>query len=58
MKSYKVILLFDNLDNYMDTEDRASVSLDIKSDSYGHAYLLAERFSKLMDADRFNIEEG
>ena len=57
MKGYKVTLLFDNLDNFMGTEDQASMTLDIKSDSYSHAMLLAQRFAKVMDADRFDIYE-
>ena len=57
MKSYKVTLLFTNLDNFMGTDDEASMTVEIKSDSYSHAYLLAQRFAKVMDADRFDIDE-
>lgn len=57
MKGYKVTLLFDNLDNFMGTEDQASMTVEIKSDSYSHAYLLAQRFAKVMDADRFDLDE-
>ena len=57
MKSYKVTLLFDNLDNFMGTEHQATMSVDIQSDDYSHAMLLAQRFAKVMDADRFDIDE-
>ena len=57
MKSYKVTLLFDNLDNFMGTDDQASASIEIQSDSYSHAYLLGQRFAKVMEADRFDINE-
>ena len=56
MKSYKVTLLFSNLDNFMGTDDEASMTVEIKSDSYSHAMLLAQRLAKVMDADRFDID--
>ena len=57
MKSYSVTLQFTNLDNFMDTSDQASMSVEIKSDSYSHAYILAERLCKVMEADHFNLDE-
>ena len=57
MKAYQVTLLFTNLDNFMGTDDQASMSVEIESDSYSHAMLLAQRFAKVMDADRFDIDE-
>ena len=57
MKSYKVTLLFDNLDNFMDTDHQATVSFDIEAGDYAHALLLADRFTKVMDADRFVLDE-
>ena len=57
MKSYKVTLLFDNLDNSLYTDHQASMSFDIKSDDYSHVMLLAQRLTKVMDADRFDIDE-
>ncbi len=57
MISYKLILMFDNLDNFMGTEDQASMTVEIKSDSYSHAQLLAKRFCKVLEADRFDLEE-
>ena len=57
MKSYKVTLLFTNLDNFMGTDDEAAMTVEIKSDSYSHAMLLAQRLAKVMDADRFDIDE-
>ena len=57
MKSYKLVLLFDNLDNFMGTDDQAKVTLSMESDSYSHAMLLARRFCKVLEADRFDLEE-
>ena len=57
MKSYKLVLMFDNLDNFMGTEDQASMTVEIKSDSYSHARLLALRFCKVLEADRYDLEE-
>lgn len=57
MKSYNATFWFDNLDNYMGTEDQAAMSVVMQSDSYSHAYLLAQRFAKVMDADRFDLDE-
>ena len=57
MRSYKVTLLFDNLDNSLFTDHQATMSIDIQSDDYSHAYLLAQRFCKVMEADSFDIDE-
>ena len=57
MKSYKVTLHFTNLDNFMGTHDQASMTMEIQSDSYGHAMLLATRLQKVMDADYFELDE-
>ena len=56
MTTYKVELMFTNLDNFMGTDDEASMTVEIKSDSYSHAMLLAQRLAKVMDADRFDID--
>lgn len=56
MKSYKVTLMFTNLDNYMGTDHQASIDIDIKSDDISHAYLLAERLQRLYDADNFSVD--
>ena len=57
MKGYKVTLLFDNLDNSLFTDHQATASFEIQSDNYSHAMLLAQRFTKVMDADRFDLDE-
>jgi hypothetical protein len=57
MKAYKVTVLFTNLDNSLYTDFQAKVKYDIESDDYSHAYLLAQRLTKLLDADHFDIEE-
>ena len=54
MRKYKVTLLFTNLDNFLDTPFQAKVFYDIESDNYSHAYMLAERLAKVMDADLFD----
>jgi hypothetical protein len=56
MKKYKVTLLFTNLDNSLYTDFQAKLSYDIESDDYSHAYLLAQRLCKVMDADHFDID--
>ena len=56
MKSYKLVLHFDNLDNFMGTDDQARVTMFVESDSYSHAYLLGQRFCKVFEADRFDLE--
>ena len=57
MKSYKVTLLFTNLDNTLFTDWQAKMSFDIESDDYSHAVLLAKRLAKVMDADQFDLDE-
>jgi hypothetical protein len=57
MIAYKLTLHFDNLDNFMGTDDQARVAMNVESDSYGHAFLLAQRFCKVLEADRFDLEE-
>ncbi len=58
MKPYKVTLYFTNLDNSLFTHWQASMSYDIESDDYSHAIMLARRLQKVMDADRFDIDEN
>jgi len=57
MKKYTVTLVFTNLDNFMGTDSQAKLSYDIESDDYSHAYLLAQRLARVMDADQFDINE-
>ena len=56
MKQYKLTLYFDNLDNFMDTHDQARAQFTVESDSYSHAVLLASRFLKVFEADRYDLE--
>ena len=56
MTQYKLTLYFDNLDNYMGTEDQARAQFTVEADSYSHAVLLAARFIKVFDADRWDLE--
>lgn len=57
MQTYTVTLQFTNLDNSLYTDDQARMNIKIESDSYSHAYLLAQRFARVMDADAFFIED-
>lgn len=57
MIKYKLELFFSNLDNSLYTNEAASVTMDIKSDNEAHAYMLANRFKKVFDADYFVLEE-
>ena len=56
MKQYRLTLYFDNLDNYMGTEDQARAHFTVEADSYSHAVLLAMRFLRVFDADRYDLE--
>lgn len=56
MQKYTLTLLFDNLDNFMGTDDQATARFEISADSYSHALLLAQRFCKVFEADRFDLE--
>ena len=58
MKKYKVVLKFENLDNSLYTDFQAKVSFDIESDDYSHAYLVAQRLQKVLDADAFSLDEA
>ena len=57
MKSYTLTLYFDNLDNFMGTDDQARVHFQVESDNYSHAIYLAERFCRVFEADRYDLEE-
>lgn len=58
MRSYKLTLFFDNLDNFMDTGDQARAYFTFESDSYSHAVLLADRFLKVFEADIYDLDES
>lgn len=57
MKRYKVELMFTNLDNSLYTDDEAAMCIEIKSDTYSHAYLLGQRLCKVLEADYFDLVE-
>ena len=56
MQTYRLVLIFDNLDNFMGTDDQARACFEISADSYSHAVLLAQRFCKVFEADRFDLD--
>jgi hypothetical protein len=56
MKQYKLTLYFDNLDNYMGTDDQARAQFTVEADSYSHAVLLAVKFVRIFEADRYDLE--
>jgi len=58
MKTYKVKLLFTDLDNSLYTTAQASMVIEVQADDYGHAYLMAERLKKTFVADDYEIVEG
>jgi acetolactate synthase regulatory subunit len=55
MTKYKLTLFFTNLDNFMGTDETASMTVDITADDSRHALLLAQRFQKVMDADHITL---
>jgi hypothetical protein len=57
MTTYKLELFFTNLDNSLYTNEAASVTMDIKADNEAHAYMLANRFKQVFDADHYFLEE-
>lgn len=58
MKTFEVTLYFTNLDNFMGTDQKATMAISIKSDDFTHAHLLAQRLQKVMDADHFDVDEA
>lgn len=56
MIKYTLTLFFNNLDNFMDTHEVASMSVDVSADDSRHALLLAERFQRVMEADSFVLK--
>lgn len=57
MKSYTLILAYENLDNFLGTYEQASMDIRIKADNCDHAYLLAHKLTKIMEADYFILDE-
>ena len=57
MKTYKIKLMFTNLDNSLYTDSQASMKFDVEADDYTHAYLLADRLKKTFEADDCYIED-
>ena len=56
MTKYKLTLFFNNLDNFMGTDESASMTVDMAADDSRHAILLAERFQRVMEADHFVLK--
>jgi len=56
MTKYTLTLFFTNLDNFMDTDEGASMTVDVSADDSRHAILLAERFQRVMEADHFVLK--
>jgi len=52
---YTVTLHFTNLDNFMGTDEQASMTIAINADDERHANLLAQRLQKVMDADHYQL---
>lgn len=49
----KLTLYFTNLDNFMGTDQSASVTMDIAADDDSHATLLAQHLQKMLQADYY-----
>lgn len=56
MIKYTLTLFFTNLDNFMDTDESASMTVDMAAGDSRHAILLAERFQRVMEADHFVLK--
>ena len=57
MKTYKIKLMFTNLDNSLYTDSQASMTSTIEADDYTHACLLAEWLKNHLEADDYSIED-
>lgn len=53
----KVIFFFTNLDNYMGTDEKASVTMDISADDRAHTVMLCEHLQRVLQADHYHIGE-
>ena len=53
----KVTFFFTNLDNYMGTDEQASVTMDINADDLAHATMLCEHLQRVLQADHYQIGE-
>jgi len=53
----KLTLYFTNLDNYMGTDQSASVTMDIAADDDAHATMLAIHLQRMLQADYYTIED-
>lgn len=53
----KVTFFFTNLDNYMGTDEKASVTMDITADDEPHMIMLAEHLQRVLQADNYHIGE-
>jgi hypothetical protein len=42
----------------MGTDDQARSHFTVEADSYSHAVLLANRFCKVFEADRWDLDES
>lgn len=54
----KVTLYFTNLDNFMGTEQSASVTMDIAADDDTHATMLAVHLRNVLHADYYVIDHN
>lgn len=53
----KVTFFFTNLDNYMGTDEKASVTMDISADDSAHVTMLCEHLQRVLHADHYQIGE-
>lgn len=53
----RVTLYFTNLDNFMGTDESATVTMDISADDSAHATMLALHLQKMLQADYYTLED-
>ena len=53
----KVTFFFTNLDNFMGTDEQASVTMDIAADDKPHMIMLAEHLQRVLHADHYKLAE-
>ena len=56
MIKYTLTLFFTNLDNFMDTDESASMTVSMAAGDSRHAELLADRFQRVMEADHYVLK--
>ncbi len=56
MNSYRVTMIYENLDNFLGTPHQAAMDIIIRADDIDHAYLLAQKLTKVFEADNYIVD--